>query len=83
MLTGEIRKRGIVVEILRTNDAVVLSFLTALLADSGIESVILDTHTSVLEGSIGALQRRLVVAEEHERAARQLMAEANIDDGLS
>ena len=82
-MTGEIRKRGIVVEILRTNDAVVLSFLTALLADSGIESVILDTHTSVLEGSIGALQRRLVVAEEHERAARQLMAEANIDDGLS
>jgi len=72
-----------VVEILRTNDAVVLSFLTALLADSGIEAVILDTHTSVLEGSIGALQRRLVVAEAHEKTARQLMAEANIDDGLS
>ncbi len=71
------------VEILRTNDAVVLSFLTALLADSGIEAVILDTHTSVLEGSIGALQRRLVVAEQHEKTARQLMAEANIDDGLS
>ncbi len=71
------------VEILRTNDAVVLSFLTALLADSGIEAVILDTHTSVLEGSIGALQRRLVVAEAHEKTARQLMAEANIDDGLS
>jgi len=78
-----VRDQWIVVEILRTNDAVVLSFLTALLADSGIEAVILDTHTSVLEGSIGALQRRLVVAEQHEKTARQLMAEANIDDGLS
>jgi hypothetical protein len=69
------------VEILRTNDVVLLSFLTALFADSGIESVVLDAHTSVLEGSIGALPRRLMVAGRDEIRARALMKEANISDG--
>lgn len=60
-------------EILRTNDAVLLSWSQAVLAEFGIESVILDAHTSVIEGSIGAIPRRLmVVDEDHETAMRQL-----------
>jgi hypothetical protein len=60
-------------EILRTNDAVLLSWTQAVLADFGIESVILDAHTSIVEGSIGAIPRRLMVADEdHEAAQRQL-----------
>ena len=60
-------------ELIRTNDPVRLSFLSALLADAGIEAVVLDTHTSILEGSIGALPRRLMVREEDAlRAARIL-----------
>ena len=46
-------------ELLRTNDAVRLSFLQSLLKDSGIESLVLDHHTSLVEGSIGAIPRRL------------------------
>jgi hypothetical protein len=50
-----------------------LSFLTALLADAGIEAVLLDGHTSVLEGSAGAIPRRLVVsADNYSRACRIL-----------
>ena len=44
-------------ELLRPNDPVRLSWLQALLADAGIESLILDHHTSVIEGSIGAIPR--------------------------
>ena len=63
-------------ELLRTNDAVRLSFLQALLRDAGIESLILDQHTSLVEGSIGAIQRRLMVSEADHRRARALLVEA-------
>ena len=66
------------VELLRTNDPVLLSWLTALLTEAGIEAFVFDSHTSVLEGSIGALPRRLVVARADELPARQLLAEADI-----
>jgi len=59
--------------VLRTTDLVRLSWLQALLAESGIETILLDSHTSVLEGSIGAIPRRLmVVDEDYERAMRVL-----------
>ena len=60
-------------ELLRTNDPVHLSWAVATLAQAGIECVILDQHTSVVEGSIGAIQRRLVVAERDYWRARTLM----------
>lgn len=63
-------------ELLRTNDAVRLSWLTALLANSGIEAVILDMHTSIVEGSISAIPRRLMVAETDYARARSLLFEA-------
>jgi hypothetical protein len=59
-----------------SNDPVRLSFLTALLADAGITSVMLDAHTSAIEGSIGAIPRRLMVATEDELRARQVLREA-------
>lgn len=59
-----------------SNDPVRLSFLSALLADAGIISMVLDQHASVMEGSIGAIQRRLVVTDEDEARARQVLAEA-------
>ncbi|HVC63156.1 MAG TPA: DUF2007 domain-containing protein [Acetobacteraceae bacterium] len=59
-----------------SNDPVRLSFLTALLADAGIESMLLDQHMSAVEGSIGAIPRRLVVATEDYARARRVLAEA-------
>jgi len=60
-------------ELIRTNDPVRLSFLSALLADAGIEAVILDTHTSILEGSIGALPRRLMVHDDDALRATRIL----------
>jgi hypothetical protein len=59
-----------------SNDPVRLSFLTALLADAGIDAVLLDTHASVIEGSIGAIPRRLMVATDDEARARRVLRDA-------
>ncbi len=59
-----------------SNDPVRLSFLTVLLADAGITAVVLDGYTSAVEGSIGAIPRRLMVAAEDEVRARRVLAEA-------
>jgi len=62
--------------VMTSNDPVRLSFLTSLLADAGIASVLLDLHTSMMEGSIGAIPRRLMVAPQDEIRARRVLAEA-------
>jgi hypothetical protein len=59
-----------------SNDLVRISFLTALLADAGIEAFLLDAHVSATEGSIGAIPRRLAVAAEDEMAARRVLRDA-------
>ncbi|HUB44527.1 MAG TPA: DUF2007 domain-containing protein [Acetobacteraceae bacterium] len=59
-----------------SNDPVRLSFLVALLADAGIRATVLDQHMSVVEGSIGAIPRRLMVAEEDYSRARRVLMEA-------
>lgn len=61
-----------------TNDLVELSFLTCLLRDAGVNSVVLDGHLSALEGSIGAIPRRLVVAEEDRAQAQRVLREAGL-----
>jgi hypothetical protein len=59
-----------------SNNMVRLSFLTALLADAGIEAVLLDLHTSVLEGSAGAIPRRLVVSPDNYARACRILRDA-------
>ena len=70
-----------VLELLRLNDPVKLSFLEALLRDGGIESFILDQHMSVLEGSASAIPRRLMVRDEDAERARHILREAEELDG--
>ena len=62
--------------VVRSNDPVRLSFLVALLADAGIAAILLDQHTSIMDGSIGAIPRRLAVAEADAVRARRVLAEA-------
>ena len=59
-----------------TNDPVRLSFLVALLADAGIPTVVLDSHVSAVEGSIGAIPRRLAVSADDSGAARKILRDA-------
>ena len=69
-------------ELLRSNNIVRLSFLTALLADAGIEAVIFDSHTSVAEGSISAIPRRLMVTDGDFARARRVLIEPGEGAGL-
>ena len=63
-------------ELVRTNDAVFLSWLTARLNGENIDAVVLDTHTSVMEGSISAIQRRVMVESHNLHRAKLLLIEA-------
>jgi hypothetical protein len=62
--------------VITSNDPVRLSFLTALLADAGIAAVMLDQYTSAIEGSIGAIPRRLMVADADFSRAQRVLQEA-------
>lgn len=64
-------------ELLRSNDPVVLSWVEALLSEARIGTVLLDTHTSILEGSISAIPRRLMVGDDDYATARRLLAGAD------
>lgn len=65
-------------ELVRSNDLVYLSWIEAVLAAEGIRYVVLDAHTSAIEGSIGAIPRRVMVAvDDAERACRVLEAAAH------
>ncbi len=69
-------------ELLRTNDPVMISFIEAVLGEAEIKYAVLDTHMSVLEGSLGVLPRRVLVEEESLSQARRLLADAGLNDEI-
>ena len=69
-------------ELIRTNDAVLVSAVVALLESAGIRSMVFDQNMSVLEGSLGVLPRRVLVADEHELRARKLLEDAGLGHEL-
>lgn len=68
-------------EVLRTSDAVEISWAEAILRAAGIECVVFDQHMSILEGSIGALPRRVMVADEDLFLARRVLEGARPEAG--
>jgi hypothetical protein len=69
-------------EIVRTNDAVLVSAVGALLDGARIHHMVLDQNMSVLEGSLGILPRRVLVAEEDVPRARRLLTDAGLGHEL-
>lgn len=65
-------------ELVRTNDLVLVSAVGALLDGADIHHVVLDQNMSILEGSLGMLQRRILVNDEDNRAARKLLTDAGL-----
>jgi hypothetical protein len=70
------------IEIIRTNDAVVISYAQSLLRDAGIECLIADQNMSVLDGSIGILPRRILVADDDAATARRIFTDAGIGNEM-
>lgn len=71
------------IELLRSNDAVLISFTDALLKEAGIRHAVVDQNMSVIEGSLGILPRRILVAREQLERARRIMIEAGLQKELS
>jgi hypothetical protein len=69
-------------ELLRSNDTVLISFAESLLRQTGIGTMIADQYVSIVEGSIGAFPRRLMVGEQDWTAARATLIEAGLDAWL-
>jgi hypothetical protein len=65
-------------ELLRSNDPVYLSFVRHVLSEAGIHHLVFDEHMSVLEGSIGVLPRRILVAAEDLEEARLALGNATL-----
>jgi len=69
-------------ELVRTNDAVLVSAIGALLDGAKIPHMVLDQNMSVLEGSLGILPRRVLVADDYNDAARRLLQDAGLGHEL-
>ena len=69
------------VELMRSNDPVLISFVTSLLSDAKIQHAVADAHMSVIDGSIGAIPRRIMVTPEQRDEARQLLQDAGVPAG--
>lgn len=67
---------------MRSNNIVTLSFVEALMRDAGIAVMIADQSMSILEGSIGAIPRRILVDSERIDQARRIMHDAGLDHEL-
>ncbi|MEA3535753.1 DUF2007 domain-containing protein [Rhizobium sp. CC-YZS058] len=69
-------------ELIRTNDAVTLSFAETLLREAGILCFIADQGMSILEGSLGLLPRRLMVEGDRADQARRILRDAGLEKEL-
>lgn len=69
-------------ELVRTNDAVLISAIEALLNGADIEHMVVDQNMSVLEGSIGIFPRRILVGVDQIQAARRLLQDAGFGNEL-
>jgi hypothetical protein len=69
-------------ELVRTNDAVLITAIEALLNSADIGHMVVDQNMSVLEGSIGIFPRRILVDEDQVDTARRLLEEAGFGNEL-
>lgn len=65
-------------ELVRTNDPVIISFIEVLLRDAGIAHFVADQNMSIAEGSLGILAKRVMVDGERLDEARKLLVEAGV-----
>ena len=66
------------IELVRTNDLVLISFVESVLTQAGVRFFVADNHMSAVEGSLGFLPRRIMVDSEQASRARRLLEEAGL-----
>ena len=68
--------------LLSTNNLAVISYIEALLSEADIDYMVLDQYTSSIEGSIGAIPRRVLVRKNQIIPARRILREADLGEEL-
>lgn len=69
-------------ELVRTNDPGLLAVIGGLLVEAGIPHHVADRDMSVIEGSILVIQQRVLVPDEWEAEARELLVDAELGEWL-
>ncbi len=70
------------INLMRTNDAVLLSLVESLLKEAGIHFFVADQAMSLTEGSLGLLPRRLMIDDQDLEEARALLIDAGLEKEL-
>jgi hypothetical protein len=69
-------------EIVRTNDLALISAVEGLLKVADIPYHVADRHNAILEGATNWLQMRILVPDEREAEARELLGETELGEWL-
>ncbi len=71
------------IELMRTNDLVLISVIESILKEEGVIYFVADQHTSAVEGSLGFLPRRIMVDAAEAERVRRIMREAGFGKDLA
>jgi hypothetical protein len=66
------------IELIRSNDPVLISFATSLLEDAEVTHSVADSHMSVIDGSINAVETRIMVANDEYDTAKEIRDDAGV-----
>ena len=66
------------IELVRTNDLVMISVIEGLLTQERVAFFVADQHMSATEGSVGFLPRRIMVDADELARARRLLMDAGL-----
>ena len=66
-------------ELLRTNDIVLISRIQSILDDEDVQYKLFDVHASIIEGSINAIEKRILVSNYDYKFSQKLIQEQAID----
>jgi hypothetical protein len=68
------------IEVLRTNNAIRLDYAVVLLKEAGCYPVVADRFTASTEGGISAIERRVMVPDQHAARAKEVLKELDRAD---
>ena len=67
-------------ELIRTNDLILISRIQSILINATIHYDLLDVYASTIEGSINAIQKRIVVSNDDFNRSKVLIQVLTNDD---
>jgi hypothetical protein len=81
-LTGRWAEVTRMAELVRMNDPGLIAVIEGLLGGANIPYEVTDRNMSVIEGSINAIAIRILVRDDDEAEARELLADADLVEWL-